>query len=102
MLYPTVKRLFDICLAGFGLLILLPCFVLVALLIKLTDRGAVFYRQTRIGRFGRPFQIWKFRTMVDGAEKMGALVTETNDPRMTAIGRFLRKMKVDELPQLWN
>jgi lipopolysaccharide/colanic/teichoic acid biosynthesis glycosyltransferase len=102
MLYPTVKRLFDICLAGFGLLILLPCFLLVAVLIKLTSRGSVFYRQTRIGQFGLPFQIWKFRTMVVGAEKMGALVTQTNDPRMTRIGRLLRKTKVDELPQLWN
>lgn len=102
MLYPTVKRLFDVCLAVFGLLILLPCFLLVAILIKLTDRGPVFYRQNRIGRFGLPFQIWKFRTMVVGAEKMGALVTKTNDPRMTRFGRFLRKTKVDELPQLWN
>ena len=102
MLYPTVKRLFDICLAGLGLLVLLPCFVLVALLIKLSDRGPVFYRQSRVGQFGRPFQIWKFRTMVVGAEKMGALVTETNDSRMTAVGRLLRKTKVDELPQLWN
>jgi lipopolysaccharide/colanic/teichoic acid biosynthesis glycosyltransferase len=102
MLYPTVKRLFDVCLAGFGLLFLLPCFLLVAILIKLTDRGPVFYRQNRIGRFGLPFQIWKFRTMVVGAEKMGALVTQTNDPRMTRIGRLLRKTKVDELPQLWN
>src|SRR5215510_8564009 len=102
MLYPAAKRLFDICLASFGLVILLPCFLLVALLIKLTNRGPVFYCQTRIGQFGRPFQIWKFRTMVVGAEKMGALVTETNDPRMTAIGRLLRKTKVDELPQLWN
>jgi lipopolysaccharide/colanic/teichoic acid biosynthesis glycosyltransferase len=102
MLYPTVKRLFDICLAGFGLLVLLPCFALVALLMKLTDRGPVFYRQTRIGRFGRPFQIWKFRTMVVGAEKIGALVTHQHDPRMTRIGRILRTTKVDELPQLWN
>jgi lipopolysaccharide/colanic/teichoic acid biosynthesis glycosyltransferase len=102
MLYPAVKRLFDICLAGFGLLVLLPCFALVALLMKLTDRGPVFYRQTRIGHFGRPFQIWKFRTMVVGAEKMGALVTHQHDPRMTRIGRILRNTKVDELPQLWN
>jgi len=102
MSYPSIKRLFDFCLAGFGLLVLLPCFGLVALLIKLTDRGPVFYRQTRIGRFGQPFIIWKFRTMVVGAEKLGALVTERDDPRMTAIGRILRKTKIDEFPQLWN
>ena len=102
MAYPTIKRLFDICTAGFGLLVLLPCFALVTLLLKLTDRGPVFYRQTRIGRYGRPFQIWKFRTMVVGAENMGALVTHRQDPRITSIGRILRKTKVDELPQLLN
>ena len=69
---------------------------------KLTDRGPIFYRQTRIGRLGKPFTIWKFRTMVVGAEKIGALVTEGGDPRMTAIGRVLRNTKIDELPQLWN
>ena len=69
---------------------------------KLTDPGPVFYRQARIGRFGVLFQIWKLRTMVVGAETMGALVTQENDPRMTRIGRLLRKTKIDELPQLWN
>jgi lipopolysaccharide/colanic/teichoic acid biosynthesis glycosyltransferase len=102
MSYASVKRLFDICLAGLGLVVGLPCFALVVLLMKLTDRGPVFYKQTRIGRFGRPFQIWKFRTMVVGAEKMGALVTQTHDLRVTRIGRILRKTKIDELPQLWN
>ena len=102
MLYPTFKRAFDICLAAAGLLLVLPCFAVVAILMKLTDRGPIFYRQTRIGRLGKPFTIWKFRTMVVGAEKIGALVTEGGDPRMTAIGRVLRNTKIDELPQLWN
>jgi lipopolysaccharide/colanic/teichoic acid biosynthesis glycosyltransferase len=102
MMYPTVKRVFDVCLAGAGLLLVLPCFAVVAIVVKLTDRGPVFYRQTRIGRHGKPFTIWKFRTMVVGAEKIGALVTEGGDPRMTAIGRVLRHTKIDELPQLWN
>jgi lipopolysaccharide/colanic/teichoic acid biosynthesis glycosyltransferase len=74
----------------------------VAILVKLTDRGPVFYRQTRIGRHGKPFTIWKFRTMVVGAENIGALVTQEHDPRITAIGRVLRKTKIDELPQFWN
>jgi len=102
MLYPTVKRVFDICLAGVGLLLVLPFLVVLAVLVKMTDRGPIFYRQTRIGRHGKPFTIWKFRTMVVGAEKIGALVTEGLDPRMTAIGRVLRQTKIDELPQLWN
>jgi lipopolysaccharide/colanic/teichoic acid biosynthesis glycosyltransferase len=102
MMYPKIKRLFDVSLAAAGLLVLLPWFVVVAILMKLTDRGPIFYRQTRIGRYGRPFTILKFRTMFVGAEKRGALVTETNDPRMTAVGRVLRRTKIDELPQLWN
>src|SRR5215472_3011097 len=102
MSYPAVKRLFDIFVAGLGLVLGLPWFALVALLMKLSDRGPVFYKQIRIGRFGRPFQIWKFRTMVVGAGKMGPLVTQTHDPRVTRIGRILRKTKIDELPQLWN
>jgi lipopolysaccharide/colanic/teichoic acid biosynthesis glycosyltransferase len=102
MFYPIVKRLFDIVFAALGLLILLPSFLLVALLMKLTDRGPIFYHQPRVGRFGRHFDIWKFRTMVVGAEKIGALVTQEEDVRVTRIGRLLRKTKIDELPQLWN
>jgi lipopolysaccharide/colanic/teichoic acid biosynthesis glycosyltransferase len=78
MFYPIAKRLFDIVGSALGLLCLLPCFALLALVRKLTDRGPIFDLQTRIGRFGRPFKIWKFRTMVIGAEIMGALVTETS------------------------
>jgi lipopolysaccharide/colanic/teichoic acid biosynthesis glycosyltransferase len=98
----VTKRLFDIICAGLGLLVLSPLGVLIALLIKLSDRGPVFYSQTRIGQFGKPFRIWKFRSMVVNADKMGAHITKDKDPRITRIGRFLRKTKLDELPQLWN
>src|SRR5580765_31280 len=102
MTYPVLKRLFDIAFSIMGLVLVSPLMVLVGLLMKITDSGPIFYGQVRIGRYGVPFKIWKFRTMVVGAEKMGALVTKTNDPRMTRIGRLLRKTKMDELPQLWN
>ena len=102
MFYPAAKRLFDIICAGLGLLILLPAGLLIALAIKLTDRGPVFYRQTRIGQFGKPFRIWKFRSMVVNADRMGGSITSEGDSRITWIGRFLRKTKLDELPQLWN
>jgi lipopolysaccharide/colanic/teichoic acid biosynthesis glycosyltransferase len=98
----VMKRWFDICLSGAGLAVLAPFLLAVAIMVKLTSRGPVFYRQTRVGQNGKPFQMWKFRTMVVGAEKMGALVTKAQDPRMTALGRILRKAKIDELPQLWN
>ena len=71
-MYPTFKRLFDICLSGAGLVLLSPFLGLVAVLVKLTSRGPAFYRQTRIGRDGEPFEMWKFRTMVVGADTMGA------------------------------
>ena len=85
-----------------GLLVLAPLGLLIALLIKLSDRGPIFYRQTRIGQFGKPLRIWKFRSMVVNADKIGVPLTKDEDPRITWIGRFLRKTKLDELPQLWN
>jgi len=101
-IYPGHKRAFDITCAGLGLLALWPAGFLIALLIKLTDRGPVFYGQTRIGQFGKPFRIWKFRSMVINADKLGVPLTQEADPRITWIGRWLRKTKLDELPQLWN
>jgi lipopolysaccharide/colanic/teichoic acid biosynthesis glycosyltransferase len=98
----NLKRLFDILGAIAGILVLLPFALLVALVIKISDRGPVFYRQTRVGRFGKPFRIWKFRSMVLNAEKLGGSLTKEEDPRITRIGRLLRKSKFDELPQLWN
>jgi lipopolysaccharide/colanic/teichoic acid biosynthesis glycosyltransferase/ABC-type Na+ transport system ATPase subunit NatA len=96
------KRAFDAVLATFGLIVLTPLFLVVAALEKLQDGGPVFHRAERIGRGGRPFRLWKFRTMVVGAESVGAPLTIGSDPRITRIGRFLRRFKVDELPQLIN
>ncbi|MDN5332052.1 MAG: hypothetical protein PWP45_1277 [Tepidanaerobacteraceae bacterium] len=96
------KRLFDIFWSFIGLILLLPLFVIVAVLIKIEDGGPVFFRQERIGFKGKKFKIWKFRTMVVDAEKKGKQITVSNDPRITKIGRLLRKYKIDELPQLIN
>jgi len=102
MSYAVIKRWFDILCSGLGLLVLSPVGFLIGLSIKLSDRGPVFYRQIRIGQFGEPFCIWKFRSMVVNSDQMGAQVTKEKDPRITRIGRLLRKTKLDELPQLWN
>ena len=97
-----MKRLFDIVASGFGLLLLSPLFLLVAIWIKLDSPGPVFYRQVRVGRYNRDFRIFKFRSMRVGADK-GSLVTiGGRDPRVTRSGYFIRKFKVDELPQLIN
>ncbi|TYP52405.1 sugar transferase [Thermosediminibacter litoriperuensis] len=96
------KRLFDIFWSFIGLILLVPLFIIVAFLIKIEDGGPVFFRQERIGFNGKKFKIWKFRTMVFDAEKKGEQITVSNDPRITKIGRLLRKYKIDELPQLIN
>lgn len=93
------KRLFDVLASFFGLLILAPVFTLIAAWIKLDSAGPVFFRQERVGRFGVPFKIHKFRTMRVNAEKSGRL-TVGADSRITRSGHFLRKTKIDELPQL--
>jgi lipopolysaccharide/colanic/teichoic acid biosynthesis glycosyltransferase len=94
------KRLFDLTLAGLGLLLLAPLFVGVAVWIKADSRGPVFFRQERVGRHGIPFRIHKFRTMADGAGRDGRQITVGDDARITRAGRFLRRTKLDELPQL--
>jgi len=99
---PIAKRTFDASFAGLGLVVLSPILLLVAVLIKFSDGGPVFFLQKRIGQYGRRFWIWKFRTMIVGAEKHGPSITRGGDQRVTVIGRFLRKTKLDELPQLWN
>jgi lipopolysaccharide/colanic/teichoic acid biosynthesis glycosyltransferase len=97
------KRIFDFILTSGLLLILSPLILLAALAIKLDSRGPVFYRQERLGRNGKPFFLWKFRSMVVGAETMGAgALVEKNDSRITGVGRVLRKLSLDELPQLFN
>ena len=97
-----LKRLFDLLLSSVGLILLSPVILVLAFLIKLHDRGPVFYRGERVGRGGTIFRIYKFRSMVVNAEKTGVSSTTKEDPRVTPIGRFLRKTKLDELPQLLN
>ena len=97
-----IKRLFDVLVAVAGLLVLSPLFALVALAIKLTSRGPVFFRQERVGRDFKRFHIYKFRTMVVDAPRLGGQLTAGRDPRITSIGHLLRKTKLDELPQLLN
>jgi lipopolysaccharide/colanic/teichoic acid biosynthesis glycosyltransferase len=98
----TLKRLFDIFVASLGFIVLLPLMAVVALAIRLTSPGPALYGSTRVGLGGAPFKMIKFRTMGLGADKMGPLVTAGNDSRITSIGRFLRRTKLDELPTLWN
>lgn len=97
-----MKRLFDILLSGIGLLIISPLFLIVAIWIKLDSPGPIFYRQVRVGRYNKDFRIFKFRSMRIGSDK-GSLVTiGGRDPRITRSGYFIRKFKIDELPQLIN
>ena len=97
-----MKRLFDIVASACGLILLSPLFFIVSVWIKLDSIGPVFYRQVRVGRYNKDFKIFKFRTMRVGADK-GSLVTiGGRDPRVTRIGYYLRKFKIDELPQLIN
>lgn len=96
------KRILDFIFASLGLILLSPFLVIISLLIKLDSKGPVFYRGERVGRFGKIFKIFKFRTMVLNAEKMGTIHASRTDPRITKIGKFLRRYKIDELPQLIN
>jgi lipopolysaccharide/colanic/teichoic acid biosynthesis glycosyltransferase len=96
------KRIFDVAASIIGLIVLLPLFIIIAILIKLNDKGPIFYKQKRIGQNFKPFKLLKFRTMIVNADKIGPAVTKDGDPRITKIGKFLRKTKLDELPQLWN
>ena len=96
------KRLSDIVSSGIGLLCLAPVFVVMAIWIKLDSRGPVFYRQTRVGRYGRDFRIFKFRSMRVGSDKGRQITVGERDPRITRSGYFIRRYKIDELPQLIN
>ena len=96
------KRVMDIAISAAALCVLWPVFLLIALAIVIDDPGPVFYRQVRVGRGGRPFRIFKFRTMVVDADKKGLSITVGRDSRITRVGAFLRKTKLDELAQLLN
>ena len=98
-----MNRAADVAIAGTALLVASPVLGLAALAVKLGDRGPVLYRQTRVGRDGVDFELLKLRTMIVGAEKIGAgFAVDEGDPRITRVGRILRKLSLDELPQLWN
>jgi lipopolysaccharide/colanic/teichoic acid biosynthesis glycosyltransferase len=98
-----LSRVLDVVLAGALLLVMAPLLALAALAIRLESRGPVFYRQLRVGRDGEPFELWKLRTMVPGAESMGAgIYVLEGDPRITRTGRLLRRFSLDELPNLVN
>ena len=96
------KRAMDIAISGAALLVIWPLLLVIALAIKIDDPGPVFYRQVRVGRGGKPFRIFKFRTMVVDADKKGLAITVGRDHRITRMGAFLRKTKLDELAQLLN
>jgi len=96
-----MKRCFDFIFSLVGLIFLLPVFIVVTLAVK-KDGGPAFFRQERVGKSGNIFRVYKFRSMVIDADTLGAKVTALNDPRITQIGRLLRKTKIDELPQLFN
>jgi lipopolysaccharide/colanic/teichoic acid biosynthesis glycosyltransferase len=96
------KRVYDLLFSTIGLLVLGLPLLAIAAVVKRSDNGPAFYKQQRVGRYGRLFWIWKFRTMVVNADRLGPGVTQDGDPRITRVGRLLRKTKLDELPQLWN
>lgn len=101
--YVFTKRVFDVTVAAVGLLILLPICAITALLVKLTSRGPVVFKQTRVGRDGKLFEMYKFRTMcVDAEKESGPVWAKKNDCRITPIGKFLRKTRIDEIPQFVN
>lgn len=99
----AIKRIIDIAVALAGLIIFSPLFLIIYIAIKCEDGGQVFFSQERIGRYGRPFRIYKFRSMIEKAEEEGVpKLCQDHDDRLTRTGRFLREHHLDELPQLWN
>lgn len=97
-----MKRTFDIVASGLGLIILSPVFIILAVWIKADSRGPVFYRQVRVGRKNRDFRLFKFRSMRPDSDKLGLITVGGHDPRVTRSGYYIRKYKLDELPQLIN
>lgn len=97
-----MKRLFDLFFSTIGIILLSPIFIIIAILIKIDSKGTILYKQERIGKNGIPFFVLKFRTMIPDAFAKGALTVGSRDPRVTNVGYYLRKYKLDELPQLFN
>jgi len=102
LLFEVAKRALDVVCASLTLVLLSPILILVSILMKLDSRGSILYLQRRVGLKGKEFTVYKFRTMVEGAEKDKALWAELEDPRVTRLGRLMRKLRIDELPQLFN
>ena len=111
--YEVIKRTIDIVCSFVGILVLSPLFIVIAIIIKLTSKGPVFFSQKRVGKYGREFDMYKFRSMVVNAEELkeklaaqnemsGPMFKMKDDPRVTKVGKFIRKTSIDELPQLWN
>ena len=98
----VIKRIFDIVVSSAMIVILSPLLLAIAVLVGISSPGGIFFRQVRITSYGKKFKIFKFRTMVDGAEKLGGQVTVNNDSRVTGIGKILRNLRIDEIPQLFN
>lgn len=98
----VLKRVFDVVVAIILFIVLLPIFIFISIAIKVDSKGSVMFRQVRVTQYGKSFKIFKFRTMVSNADKIGAQVTTKNDARVTKIGKVLRKLRLDEIPQLLN
>lgn len=98
----AAKRAFDLVMASFLLILLSPVMLVIAIAVKLDSKGEIFFRQERVTQYGKIFKIYKFRTMVKDADKLGSQITTQNDARVTRIGRFLRKYRLDETAQLLN
>jgi polysaccharide biosynthesis protein PslA len=96
------KRVIDICFSLLAMLILMPVYIFAAIAVRFSSKGSILYKQERIGLFGKPFYIYKFRSMVVGAEANGPLLSSKEDPRITGWGRFMRKWRIDEIPQFFN
>lgn len=112
-LYEVIKRLIDVVCSFLGVLVLSPLFIIIAIIIKITSKGPVFFSQKRVGKDGKEFDMYKFRSMVINAEELkeklaaqnemsGPMFKMKDDPRVTKVGKFIRKTSIDELPQLWN
>lgn len=102
IMYNMYSRILDICLSLIGLVIGIPLIIIFGILIKLEDKGPIIYKQERVGKYGKLFNIYKVRSMKVDAEKNGAQWAQENDPRILKVGNFIRKTRIDEIPQLFN